>query len=63
MKNAKKILLILILFIILVYVTNISSIPNNLILMEGEELKLKTILGLSISDNNGETIEAVNSES
>ena len=44
MKNAKKILLILILFIILVYVTNISSIPNNLILMEGEELKLKTIL-------------------
>ena len=54
---------ILILFIILVYVTNISSIPNNLILMEGEELKLKTILGLSISDNNGETIEAVNSES
>ena len=63
MKNAKKILLILILFIILVYVTNISSIPNNLILMEGEELKLKTILGLSISDNNGETKEAVNSES
>lgn len=63
MKNAKKILLILILFSILVYVTNISSIPNNLILMEGEELKLKTILGLSISDNNGETIEAVNSES
>lgn len=63
MKNAKKILLILILFIILVYVTNISSIPNNLILMEGEKLKLKTILGLSISDNNGETIEAVNSES
>ncbi len=63
MKNAKKILLILILFIILLYVTNISSIPNSVILMEGEELKLKTMLGLNISDNNGETIEAVNSES
>lgn len=63
MKNAKKILLILILFIILLYVTNISSIPNSVILMEGEELKLKTMLGLSFSNNNGETIEAVNSES
>ena len=36
MKNFKKILLILILFVILLYVSNISSIPNNLILMQGE---------------------------
>ena len=38
MKNFKKILLILILFVILLYVSNISSIPNNLILMQGENL-------------------------
>lgn len=62
MKKFKKILLVLILLVILVYVTNISSIPNSLILMEGEELNLRTMLGLSISNNDGKTIEAVNSE-
>lgn len=62
MKNFKKILLILILFIILLYVTNISSIPNNLILIQGEDLNLKTLLGLNISSLNGETVEAVNSD-
>lgn len=62
MKNFKKILLILILFILLLYVTNISSIPNNLILIQGEDLNLKTLLGLNISNLNGETVEAVNSD-
>lgn len=62
MKNFKKILLILILFIILLYVTNISAIPNNLILIQGEDLNLKTLLGLNISNLNGETVEAVNSD-
>lgn len=62
MKNLKKILLILILFIILLYVTNISSIPNNLILIQGEDLNLKTLLGLNISSLNGDTVEAVNSD-
>lgn len=62
MKNFKKILLILILFVILLYVSNISSIPNNLILMQGENLNVKTLLGLSILDINGETVEAVNSD-
>lgn len=62
MKNFKKILLILILFVILLYVSNISSIPNNLILIQGENLNVKTLLGLSISNLNGETVEAVNVE-
>lgn len=62
MKNFKKILLILILFVILLYVSNISSIPNNLILIQGENLNVKTLLGLSISNLNGETVEAVNSD-
>ena len=62
MKKFKKILLILNLIIILLYVSNISSIPNNIILMQGEKLNLKTLLGLSIAEVDGDTIEAVNSD-
>jgi len=61
-KNFAHVLLIVILFIILVYVSNITSIPNNLILLQGENLNLKTLLGLSISDANGKSVEAVNSK-
>ena len=46
MKNFKKIFFILILLIILVYVTNITAIPKKIILFEGEELNLGTILGI-----------------
>ncbi len=62
MKNFKKFLLILTLLVILVYVTNITSIPNNLILLQGENLNIKTLLGLSINYDDGKAIEAVNSE-
>ena len=61
-KNFGRGLLILMLFVILVYVSNITSIPNNLILLQGENLNLKTLLGLSVSNANGQTVEAVNSE-
>jgi len=46
-----KSLLIIVLLIILVYVTNITAIPKNIILFEGEELNLGLILGLSIKEN------------
>ena len=59
MKKFLKIILVLILLIVLVYVTNITSIPDNIILLQGENLNIKTILGLSFSDPSGETIEAV----
>lgn len=62
MKNFFKIILILILIIVLVYVTNITSIPDSIILLQGENLNIKTILGLSFSDSSGETIEAVASD-
>ena len=62
MKKFKKFLLILTLLVILVYVTNITSIPNNLILLQGENLNIKTLLGLSINYDNGKAIEAVSSE-
>ncbi len=54
-----KTCLILFLLIILVYVTNISSIPNSILLFKGEELNLGTIFGLSLEENrNYETVEA-----
>ena len=62
MKNFFRILLILIMFIVLVYVTNITSIPDSIILLQGENLNLKTILGINFSDSSGETIEAVASD-
>ena len=50
-----KICLIIFLFILLAYVTNITSIPNSIILFKGEELNIDMILGLSLKEN--ETIE------
>lgn len=46
MKLLKKILLILNLCIILIYVTNITGIPNKIVLFEGENLNLGTIFGI-----------------
>ena len=33
---------------IYIYVCNISMLPNNIILMQGEPLKLNTVLGINI---------------
>ena len=52
MKKTKIIFLISILLIILIYVSNITSLPDNLILFKGEEINLKTAWGLSIANNN-----------
>lgn len=46
MKLLKKITLIFILLIVLVYVTNITSIPKKIILFEGETLELGTVFGI-----------------
>lgn len=46
MKFLRKIFLILILLISLVYVTNITAIPKKIILFEGESLNLGTIFGI-----------------
>ncbi len=51
MKTAKKIFIISFLLLILVYVTNITSIPNNIVLFEGETLQLETVLGVNIQQN------------
>lgn len=49
-KNYMYIILILILLIILAYATNITSIPESLILFENEELNLKSIFGVKIEE-------------
>lgn len=49
MKNIKKVLAILvtiILLIIYLYTLSIQSIPDNIVIFEGEKINLKTILGL-----------------
>lgn len=48
MKTFKKILLILFLFLCLLYSCNLSAIPNNVVLFEGEDLNIPTLLGINI---------------
>lgn len=56
MKFFKKILIVILLLIIYIYVCNISMLPNNIILIQGEQLKLDTILGINVK--NAETMQA-----
>lgn len=50
MKIIKKIICIVLLVTIYVYVCNITMLPSSIILMQGEELKLDTILGVNITN-------------
>lgn len=52
MKNFKKIFIISLLILILIYVTNITSIPDNIILLQGEKLNINTVFGLSLSSTD-----------
>ena len=52
MKKIKKILIVITLILIYIYVCNISMLPNNIILMQGEALNLNTILGINIKNTN-----------
>ena len=47
-KNVFRIITIFILIVIYIYVCNIETIPDNIVIFEGENIKLKTILGLNI---------------
>ena len=59
-RNLKKIILIVFLLIILIYVTNITSIPESVILFKGEKLALGTVFGVYINEdlNNDQAIQA-----
>ena len=55
MKILKRILLIIFLLITLIYVTNITSIPKNVVLFKGEELNLHTVFGVNIIEDSNES--------
>lgn len=60
MKKLKIIIIITFLLIIYAYVCNIALLPSNYIVMEGEQLNIFTLLGISIKQsNNGTTLQTV----
>lgn len=61
-KNLGKIIIIFILIIILIYVCNVTFLPDSFILMQGEVLNLKTALGFTVQSvsENVSTIQTSN---
>lgn len=59
MGKIQKFLIIFFLIIILIYVTSITSFPDNIIIFQGEKLNLKTIYGLSLKEKEGVNYEAI----
>lgn len=61
-KNLGKIIIIFILIIILIYVCNVTLLPDSFILMQGEVLNLKTALGFTVQSvsENVSTIQTSN---
>ena len=59
MRILKRLLIVLVLTIIYVYVCNISMLPSDIILMQGETLNLNTVFGLNVQDE--ETMQASSS--
>ena len=51
MKLLKKIIIITFLLLIYIYVCNICLLPSSYIIMQGENLNLYTLLGLSLKEN------------
>lgn len=54
-KNINKLCIIIFLIVLLIYVCNITLLPDTFILMQGEELDLKTVLGLSVQSSGANT--------
>ncbi|MBR3152964.1 MAG: SpoIVB peptidase [Clostridia bacterium] len=57
MNKKRTIILIFFLFIIFMYVCNISNIPSKVILMDDEKFRVNTLIGLEIKSNNNDIIE------
>jgi len=62
MKLFRRILLISFLLIILIYVTNITQMPDSIILFKDESINLFTVLGVYIKENK-EDYEAIQTSS
>lgn len=52
MRRFQKIFIISFLLLLFMYVCNVTSIPNHIVLFQGEHYELKTLLGLSVTRNN-----------
>lgn len=59
MRKLTRIFIISFLLLLLMYVTNITSIPENVMLLQGEHYSIKTLLGINITtkQENYETVE------
>lgn len=58
-KITLKISLIFILIIIYAYITSITLLPRKVILIEGEDLKFKTIYGVKIKEKDKSSVEVI----
>ncbi len=58
MKRLRKIFIVSFLLLLFMYACNITSIPNNIMLFQGEQYHLKTLLGINITQKQ-ENYEAV----
>ncbi len=59
MRMIKRIFIVSFLILLLIYVTNITSIPSNIILFQGESLKVNTLLGINLESKDNENYEAI----
>lgn len=57
MKKIKRAILFFLLLIILAYTTNITAIPNSVIIFQGEELNLGTTFGLYLKEKEEKTVQ------
>lgn len=62
-KILTMLLLVFLLSIIYMYTLMVGNIPKEIVLFEGEEISIKTLLGISIKDENLKTIETSSSNS
>lgn len=62
-KILTMLLLVFLLSIIYMYTLIVGNIPKEIVLFEGEEISIKTLLGISIKDENLKTIETSSNNS
>lgn len=57
-RNIKKLFIVFFLLVIYIYIVAIESIPDNLVIFEGENITMKTLLGMNIKvdDKTKETV-------
>lgn len=63
MNKLKRFFVISILLIIYIYFCNITLLPSNIIIFEGEELNLKTLAGINVKRANNSNVEIIQASS